>query len=380
MSRAADRRHMARALQLARRGLYTTDPNPRVGCVLVRDGAVVGEGWHVRAGQAHAEQLALTSAGDAARGATGYVNLEPCDHEGHTPACTGALIDAGIVRVVAAMADPHPLARGGAARLRDAGVEVEIGLMDEQAQALNPGFVSRLRRGRPWVRAKLGASLDGRTAMQSGESQWITGSAAREDVQRWRARSSAIVTGIGTVLADDPRMDVRLDGVSRQPLRVVVDSHLSMPGNARMLGCGGDVLVVTADERSGYADTLRAAGAQVQALPGSSGTVDLTALMDHLAAQGVNEILLETGATLCGAMLEAGLVDELIIYFAPFIMGDRARAMFNLSAAQRLAEVQELAVTDVRAVGRDWRFTARVLGRRMRDARGGSATPVSGTG
>jgi diaminohydroxyphosphoribosylaminopyrimidine deaminase/5-amino-6-(5-phosphoribosylamino)uracil reductase len=354
---------MARALQLARRGLYSTDPNPRVGCVIVRDQAVVGEGWHERAGGPHAEIVALHAAGDRARGATVYVTLEPCSHHGRTPPCADALIAAGVSRVVAAMPDPDPrVATAGISRLREAGMAVEIGLMEAQAESLNPGFLSRMRRGRPWVRAKLAASLDGRTAMASGESKWITGEAARDDVQRWRARSSAILTGIGTVLADDPQLNVRLPDVERQPMRVVVDSNLSMPATARMLSGGGAVLVVTANDDAGYAETLAATGAEVMFLPAGQRTVDLVGLMDQLAAREINEVHLEAGANLCGAMLAAGLVDELVLYLAPHLLGSQARGLFNLPGLERLADRVALQVTDVRSVGDDLRVVARVLG------------------
>jgi diaminohydroxyphosphoribosylaminopyrimidine deaminase/5-amino-6-(5-phosphoribosylamino)uracil reductase len=359
---ADDCRHMARALQLARRGLYTTDPNPRVGCVIVRDREVVGEGWHERAGGPHAEVHALRAAGERARGATVYVTLEPCSHHGRTPPCADALIDAGVDRVVAAMADPNPqVATAGVARLREAGIAVELGVMEAQAEALNPGFLSRMRRGRPWVRAKLAASLDGRTAMASGESKWITGEAARDDVQRWRARSSAILTGIGTVLADDPRLDVRLPGADRQPMRVVVDSNLSMPTTARMLAVGGPVMVVTANDDSGYAESLAGAGAEVMFLPAGQRTVDLVGLMDQLASREINEVHLEAGANLCGAMLVAGLVDEIVLYLAPHLMGSQARGLFNLPGLERLADRVALRLTDVRNVGDDLRVVARVI-------------------
>ncbi|MCG6872451.1 MAG: bifunctional diaminohydroxyphosphoribosylaminopyrimidine deaminase/5-amino-6-(5-phosphoribosylamino)uracil reductase RibD, partial [Gammaproteobacteria bacterium] len=293
---ARDRRYMARALRLAERGLNTTDPNPRVGCVIVRDDQVVAEAWHERAGEAHAEIRALEAAGEGARGATVYVTLEPCDHQGRTGPCTPALIRAGVERVVAAMADPNPAATGGGARLRDAGIHLDMGLMQQAARDLNPGFVSRMERKRPWVRAKLGASLDGRTAMASGESKWITGEAARLDVQHWRARSSAVLTGIGTVLADDPSLNVRLPESERQPLRVIIDSNLSTPPDAKVLD-DGPCLLVTANDDAGYAKALRSRGAEVLYLPAQHRAVDLEALMDQLAAREINEVLLEAGAT-----------------------------------------------------------------------------------
>ncbi len=356
-----DVRAMALALQLAERGLYTTDPNPRVGCVIVKDGKRVGEGWHERAGEAHAEVHALRAAGSAARGATAYVTLEPCCHHGRTPPCTDALIGAGIVRVVAAMPDPNPLVSGrGLDTLRRAGIVVDAGLMQTEAQALNPGFVRRMRDGRPFVRLKLAASLDGRTAMASGESKWITGGAARADVQRLRARSSAILTGIGTVREDDPSLTVRAFDIGRQPLRVVVDSDLSIAPTARVLAPPGSALVVGAAGDGTRAGRLRQTGAEVQCLPRPDGKVDLAALMASLAARGMNEVLVEAGPTLSGALLAAGLVDELVIYFAPHLMGAQARGMFAVPGLERMQDRLALEVRDVRAVGDDWRVVARV--------------------
>ncbi len=358
----SDREFMARALRLAERGLYTTDPNPRVGCVLVRDGEIVGEGWHQRAGEAHAEVRALEAAGAAARGATAYLNLEPCSHRGRTGPCADALINAGVARVVAAMQDPNPRVAGdGLRRLQAAGVEVEVGLMADAAEALNPGFASRMRRGRPHVRCKLAMSLDGRTAMASGESRWITAEPARRDVHRWRARSSAIVTGIGTVLADDPAMTARLDGQTVvQPLRVILDPYLSTPASARILGQAGGVLVVAAIDEDEPAAELLSAGAEVVRLPGRDGEIDLHAVMDLLAQREINEVLVETGAVLSGAVLRAGLVDELIVYLAPHLMGHEARALFHLPGIAQMKDRIELEIADVRAVGRDWRITAKV--------------------
>ncbi len=356
-----DARHMARALVLAERGLYTTDPNPRVGCVLLRDGQVVGEGWHERAGEPHAEAHALRVAGALARGATAYVTLEPCCHHGRTPPCTRALIDAGVVRVVAAMPDPNPkVASRGVAELERAGIRVEIGLLAAEAERLNPGFVSRMTRGQPYVRVKLAASLDGRTALASGESKWITGAAARADVQRLRARSSAILTGVGTVLADDPSLTVRDIEVSRQPLRVVVDGNLSMRADARLLVLPGKTLVVTAADDADYAEPLLEAGAEVMVLAAGAGQVDLPLLMQDLATREVNELLVEAGATVCGALLEAGLVDELVLYLAPHLLGSSARGLFNFPALESMADRVALDITDVRAVGKDWRITARI--------------------
>lgn len=357
-----DARYMARALVLARRGLYTTDPNPRVGCVIVRDGRVVGEGWHVRAGEPHAEILALAVAGDQARGATVYLTLEPCCHHGRTPPCSEALIAAGVARVVAAMEDPNPKVAGkGFAALAAHGILVEHGLMAAEAQALNPGFVQRMRSGRPYVRLKLAASLDGRTALASGEAKWITGEAARADVQRLRARSSAILTGIGTVLADDPSLTVRAFDIGRQPLRVVLDEQLQMPATARLLRLPGKTVIVAAGNDAERAMALRQAGAEIVVLPATAdGRVSLPALMQELARREVNEVLVEAGATLCGALLRANLVDELVLYYAPHLLGDSARGMFALPPLADMAGRIEVQITDVRPVGRDWRLIASV--------------------
>jgi diaminohydroxyphosphoribosylaminopyrimidine deaminase/5-amino-6-(5-phosphoribosylamino)uracil reductase len=365
---AADHEFMVRALHLAERGLYTTDPNPRVGCVLVRDGRVVGEGWHRRAGEPHAERNALAAAGDAARGATAYVTLEPCSHHGRTPPCAQGLIDAGVRRVVAAMPDPNPLVAGdGLAMLRESGVETLVGLLEADADALNPGFLQRMRHAVPYVRCKLGMSLDGRTAMASGESQWITTEAARRDVQLLRARSSAVLTGIGTVLADDPSMNVRLSpdelfGVDRddflhQPLRVVLDTRLRMPPRARMLGLPGKTLIVCGQAASAETeDELQAAGAEILRLPQLGGRMDLSGLLRALAARAVNELLIEAGSMLAGSVLQAGLVDELIVYMAPNLMGDAARGLVSLPGLERLADRVDLEFRDVRRVGRDLRI------------------------
>ena len=355
-----DARHMARALELARRGLYTTDPNPRVGCVITKAGRVVGEGFHERAGAPHAEINALRAAGDAARGATVYLTLEPCCHHGKTPPCTTALVSAGVARVVAAMADPNPRVAGqGFAELTQAGIESARGLMQAEAEVLNPGFASRMQRGRPYVRVKLAASLDGRTALASGESKWITGEPARADVQHWRARSSAILPGIGTVLADDPALTVRAFDIGRQPRRVVLDSRLRMSPQAKMLTLPGTTLVVTAASDGVRAEALQNAGAEVLALE-KDGHVDLAALMQALAAREVNELLVEAGATLSGALLEAGLADELVLYYAPLLLGDNGRGMFRLDAVTQMAARVELEIKDARPIGRDWRVIAKV--------------------
>ncbi len=358
---------MTRALRLAKNGRYTTDPNPCVGCVLVRDGRIVGEGWHRRAGEPHAERNALAQAGTAACGATAYVTLEPCCHHGRTPPCIEALIAAGVVRVVCAMVDPNPLVAGqGLAMLQQAGIETETGVLEVEARELNPGFIKRMEQGRPYVHCKLAASLDGRTAMANGESQWISSEAARRDVQRLRAASSAILTGIGTVLSDDPSLNVRLTADDlpgmkprdpiRQPLRVVVDSHWRLPLNARMLGLSGMTLVVGVDDAPARMDALEAAGAQVYRCPQQAGRVDLEALMIELAHRGINTILLETGATLAGAMLTAGLVDEIILYLAPHLMGDAAQGLFHLPMVTTMAERMPMKIIDVRQVGSDLRI------------------------
>jgi diaminohydroxyphosphoribosylaminopyrimidine deaminase/5-amino-6-(5-phosphoribosylamino)uracil reductase len=357
-----DMRHMARAIHLAKRGLYTTDPNPRVGCVIVRNGQVVGEGWHMRAGEPHAEVHALAAAGHEARGATAYVSLEPCCHHGRTPPCSEALAKAGIARVVAAMPDPNPrVARQGIADLERAGIQVDIGLLQAEAEHLNPGFISRMVRGRPYLRVKLAASLDGRTALSNGESKWITGEPARVDVQDLRARSSAILTGIGTVLADDPSLTVREFDIGRQPLRVVVDGHLSMRADARMLTLPGKTLVVTAENDSDQAEALMRAGAEVVVLRAGPDRVDLPVLMQDLAIREVNEVLVEAGATLCGNLLQANLVDELVVYLAPHLLGSPARGMFNIPGLESMQNRIALDIRDVRAIGNDWRITAHVI-------------------
>lgn len=347
---------MARALQLAARGLYTTTPNPRVGCVIVKNDVVIGEGWHQRAGEPHAEVHALTAAGDAARGATTYISLEPCSHHGRTPPCTEALIRAGVARVVAAMRDPNPMvAGGGIGMLTLAGITAEVGLLEADARALNPGFVSRMSRGRPWMRLKTAATLDGKTALANGQSQWITGEAARADVQRLRARACAILTGSGTVLADDPRMNVRDLDIGRQPLRVVVDSTLCTPPAAAIL----PALVACHHADTTKRAALEAAGAEIVELPGADGRVDLPSLLTLLARRGVNELHVEAGAALNGALLAAGLVDEWIAYVAPMTVGDSARGLFAHPPLAMLADATRFQLADVRQLGGDLRLTLR---------------------
>jgi diaminohydroxyphosphoribosylaminopyrimidine deaminase/5-amino-6-(5-phosphoribosylamino)uracil reductase len=367
---------MAQAIRLAERGRFTTDPNPRVGCVIVQGRAVVGEGWHRCAGGPHAERIALAEAGARARGADVFVTLEPCAHHGRTPPCADALIEAGVARVVAAMVDPDPRVTGrGLERLRSAGIVVEVGLLAEQAAGLNPGFVKRQCEGLPYCRVKLAASLDGRTAMASGESRWITSDASRTDVQRLRAASSAIVTGCGTVLADDPSLNVRLEAAAlglsadepvRQPLRVVVDSRLETPPTARLLRLPGATLLTCTRPDSARRTALEAAGAEILVCPPaavigaeSQDRVDLRALFSELARRGINEVLIEAGPTLAGAAVQAGLVDELILYVAPHLMGSAARGLFELPGLHRMSERIPLAIVDARRVGPDLRITAR---------------------
>ena len=360
MLSAEDSVWMAQALQLAERGLYTTSPNPRVGCVLVKQGKLLGEGWHQRAGEPHAEVYALRAAGESARGATAYVTLEPCSHHGRTPPCADALIAAGIARVVVAMQDPNPQVGGqGLARLRAAGISVECGLMEASAQALNAGFVMRMTRGLPLLRSKIAMSLDGRTALHNGASQWITGSAARRDGHHWRARSCAVLTGIGTVLADDAQLSVREVATTRQPLRVVLDSTLKLPLDARILQ-GGNVLIYTASRDAQKIAAVENAGAQVAVLQAGNGQVDLRACVQDLAARGCNEILVEAGQRLNGALLQQGLVDELLLYLAPQLLGDMARGMAQLGEFTSLEQRIELAWQDVRQVGGDLRIHASV--------------------
>ncbi|MBU3693739.1 MAG: bifunctional diaminohydroxyphosphoribosylaminopyrimidine deaminase/5-amino-6-(5-phosphoribosylamino)uracil reductase RibD [Rhodocyclaceae bacterium] len=355
-----DHRYMARALRLAARGLHTTTPNPRVGCVLVKAGAVVGEGWHARAGGDHAELAAIAASNVPVRGATAYITLEPCRHYGRTPPCTDALIAAGIAEVVYAMQDPNPEVSGaGAETLAQAGMRVRAGLMADAAAALNPGFISRMVRGRPWVRLKVAATLDGRTALSSGDSRWITGKPARTDVHRLRARSCAVMTGIGTLLADDPLLTVRHIETSRQPLRIVVDNNLAFPANAATLGEPGGVLVVTASNDDERIDELRAVGASVLQLNTARGRVDLARLLQALGERGINELLVEAGQNLNGALLAAGLVDELVIYFNARVMGDSGRGMFALPVAESMEAAAGFVITDTRLLGPDLRVTLR---------------------
>jgi len=378
-----DYEYMALALQLARRGIYTTAPNPRVGCVIVRDDQVVGSGGHRQAGGPHAEIIALQQAGEQARGATAYVTLEPCCHQGRTGPCSQALIDAGIKRVVTAMVDPNPRVAGqGLEQLRQAGIAVAQGVMQQAAEDLNRGFIARMRTGRPRVICKLAMSLDGRTAMASGESQWITSPAARRDVQRLRARSSAVLSGIGTVLADDPALNVRSEsladdntlldnGLPRQPLRIIVDTNGRLPMNARVLQNPGQVVLLTsvagadaiARNSAEHPPSLTVLTLPLQSSPTTPGgplRLDLTDLFSTLADYELNDVVVEAGPLLSGALLSAGLIDELVIYMAPKLMGSSARGLFDLPWLASMAQCIELEIRDVRPVAHDWRVTAAV--------------------
>ena len=375
MSGEQDRRYMARAIELASNGLYTTDPNPRVGCVIVKDDVVLAEGWHQRAGGAHAEVAALQKINGRAEGATAYVTLEPCCHYGRTPPCTDALINANVARVVIAGLDPNPLVAGkGMAKLVQAGIIVEHGILQEQARQLNPGFNKRMQRQLPYVRCKIAMSLDGRTAMVSGESQWITGEQARKDVHQWRAQSSAILTGIGTVLSDDPSLNVRLSELDvpvmkhftddDQPLRVVLDSHLRMPKDARMLQLPGTTLIYTTSDIAAnrqHASELEIYGAQVIQVERDDerDTVNLGAALQDLAKRGTNEVMIEAGAAVNGSALSQGFIDELIFYIAPSLMGDSAKGAFHLPNIHSMAQKMELDIVDTRQIGVDWRIIAR---------------------
>lgn len=366
-----DRTAMARAVALAGKGLTTTHPNPRVGCVIARGERIVGEGWHERAGEPHAEIHALRAAGSEAAGATVYVTLEPCSHHGRTPPCADALIAAGVARVVFAIADPNPRVNGrGAQILRNAGIQVASGLLEWEAAELNPGFLKRMRTGRPWVRLKLAMSLDGRTALANGASQWITCEAAREDVQHWRARSSAILTGIGTMLSDDPRLDVRLpeppSGPRPKPLRVVLDSRLRTPPDARIFSTGGAVLILTAEPAAGRDSDvefkrrrlLEHAAVEVMAAD-ASGRPRLPDVLDRLGRQEVNELWVEAGAALAGAFLQQSLADELLLYVAPKLLGPQARPLLDLEEIRELRQAPGLVIMEFVRIGEDLRLRLR---------------------
>jgi diaminohydroxyphosphoribosylaminopyrimidine deaminase/5-amino-6-(5-phosphoribosylamino)uracil reductase len=360
----ADHEFMSRALVLAARALYDASPNPRVGCVLVRDGRVLGEGWTQPPGSNHAEIEALLDArrnGHDVRGATAYVSLEPCSHFGRTPPCATALIEARVGRVIAAVEDPNPqVAGGGLDMLRNAGIDVRCGLLAHEASEMNIGFFSRMQRGRPWVRLKIAASLDGKTALENGVSKWITSEAARRDGHAWRARACAVLTGIGTVQADNPQMNVRLVEATRQPLRVLVDSRLEVDPAARIFEGDGGVLVATAAADPVRTVALRTRGAEVVALPGEHGKVDLAALMRELARRQINEVHVEAGFKLNGSLVKAGVVDELLVYLAPLLIGE-AQGMLHLPALSDLAQAQRLEFREVSAVGEDVRIRARLV-------------------
>jgi diaminohydroxyphosphoribosylaminopyrimidine deaminase/5-amino-6-(5-phosphoribosylamino)uracil reductase len=361
-----DRFAMNRALVLAARGLETTHPNPRVGCVIAQGTKIIGEGWHERAGEAHAEVAALAAvrtAGMQSAGATAYVTLEPCSHYGRTPPCADALINAGVSRVVYAAEDPNPQVSGkGAEALRKAGIAVESGLMEAEAVDLNIGFIKRMTYGRPWVRLKLAMSLDGRTALANGDSQWITGEAARNDVQHWRARSSAVMTGVGTVLADDPRLDVRLppekpEDEPWQPLRVVLDTRLRTPRDSRMFSTGGPVLILTEDATRGAA--FAEMGVMVEAIPAAAGRLDLVAAVDRMGELEVNELLVEAGPSLSGEFLRQGLVDELLLYIAPKLLGPQGLPLVDLPQLSDLQDALGFTVAGVQRLEDDLRLRLR---------------------
>jgi len=358
----ADHTYMTLALRLAEQGLYTTQPNPRVGCVIVKNQQIIGQGAHLKAGEPHAEVYALREAGVKAKGADAYVTLEPCNHHGRTPPCVDALIEAGVKRVVVAMQDPNPLVAGaGIKRLQAQGIEVATGLMEKEALALNPGFISKMTRGMPYVCSKIAASLDGRTALQNGKSQWITGEAARKDVQHWRAQAGAIITGVGTVLMDNPTMNVRLENVTRQPLRIIIDSQLRTPLNCNMLNSieHGPVLIVYAVDPKQHHKALSTLGAELLCLPDAHGKVDLKALLKHLAVMDVNEILLEAGQGLNGAFLNANSIDEFIFYYAPKLMGADAKGMFAIPGFTNMQQAIDLQILDIRQFGQDIRVRAK---------------------
>jgi len=353
---------MARALYLAKKGRYTTKPNPRVGCVIVKDNAIIAEGWHVRAGQGHAEVEALKNTQDA-QGATAYVTLEPCSHYGRTPPCAEALIKAGVARVVIAMQDPNPLVAGkGVALLEQAGINVVCGVLELEAQVLNRGFITRMITAKPYVISKMAMSLDGRTAMASGESKWITESQARQDVQKLRAASCCVLTGVGTVLADDPSMNVRLGGVEvEQPLRVILDSHLRTPTSAKLLALAGRTLILTCSDEQNKTEALTQAGAEVYKIArNNQGRLDLNAVLLFLAEQQVNQVLVEAGGVLNGALMEQNLIDECIVYMAPCLLGSSGRGLCDMPHVTRMADKKNLTLLDVRKVGVDLRLQYKV--------------------
>ena len=356
-----DHRCMATALKLAARGLYSPHPNPRVGCVISRGQNILGRGWHEFAGSPHAEIAALRDAGEDLQGSTAYITLEPCSHHGRTPPCTGALLSAGVSRVVVASADPNPQVNGqGLMELRNAGLAVETGLMAVEAEALNPGFFMRMRKGRPWVRVKTAISLDGRTALGNGDSKWISSEVSRRDVQKWRARSSAVLTGIGTVLADNPAMNARLgsqDGqaLDRQPVRIFADSRWRTPPDSRILADPATAIIAGTRDVA-VPPELEATGAQCISLPATAGRTDLVVLLSRLAEMELNEVQVEAGACLCGALLKEKLVDELLIYQAPQLLGEGGPGPFNFGPLESMDERTHLKLLESRRLGNDWRF------------------------
>jgi diaminohydroxyphosphoribosylaminopyrimidine deaminase/5-amino-6-(5-phosphoribosylamino)uracil reductase len=362
---AFDEAAMRRALELAQRGLYSTHPNPRVGAVLARDEEIVGEGWHERAGEPHAEPIAIRAAGDRARGATAYVTLEPCGHHGRTPPCVDVLLAAGVRRVVYAVGDPNPRVNGaGAARLKEAGLKVQSGLLEADAEALNAGFLMRMRHHRPFIRLKTGASLDGKIALANGESKWITSEAARADVQHWRAQSGAVLTSAATVIADDPRLDVRIE-TPRQPMRVVLDRRRALRKSARVLAAPGDVLVFAAPtrERKAGPSDERLGDARVERIRVSRSHLDLQAVFARLAELEVNDVLVEAGSRLAGALFAAGLVDEWLLYIAPKLLGKEAKPLAALARLTRLDAAPEFELLDSKVIGPDVRLRLRPKGK-----------------
>ncbi len=360
MFSALDHLYMTRALQLAEQGLYSTSPNPRVGCVITLHDKIIGEGAHLKSGEPHAEVFALRQAGPLAKGATAYVTLEPCSHHGRTPPCAEALVQAGVSKVITAMVDPHPLVAGkGLDFLETHGITTQSGLMATQAQALNPGFISRMTRLRPFVRCKIAASLDGKSALENNQSQWITSAAARLDVQHWRARSCAIMTGIGTVLADNPTLNVREIAVTRQPLRVVVDSQLATPPDANVVQ-HGRTLIAYAQDTQNRAPALLAAGAALLHAPNTEGRVCLNTLLDYLGREQINEVMVEAGQSLHGALVAQNMADELLLYFAPKLMGSQAKSMLAMPSVLHMDQALDLNIIDLRQIGQDVRIRAHV--------------------
>ena len=353
-----DEHYMAHALKLARRGIYTTHPNPAVGCIVVKNGEIVGEGWHKFAGQEHAEVIALKSAGKKAVDSTLYVTLEPCSHYGRTPPCVKAIVKSGVSRVVIATEDPNPLVnRSGISELQQAGINVVIGPGQNEARAINRGFIKRVTTGLPWVTMKIATSLDGNTAMSSGESQWITSGSAREDAHRLRARSSAILTGVGTVLRDDPQMTARLSGIERQPLRVILDTNLSTPPGAKILSNSAGVLIISPQAGENDIDNILPDSVEIVDCPLSCGRIDLKEVLLELGRREVNSVLLEAGAMLNGSMLSEGLVDEVVVYMSPDLLGCNTRGMADIPGLNSISDSLRFEYEDIRVVGRDLRIT-----------------------